>query len=418
MSPSKRKRREPESLLSILLEVGDIPQLLGIVDEHAVDLGSELLAALDELAPLDPLDGPFGDPRVAVFTSLVIGLARNNVRELIPRLLRYTCRAALMAEVVEAIATLGPTEALPVCELALKSENEYVRGAVARGAAACATGGWGHQDFLRGCFDMLASVAHDRSAKNVERLPVALLTLHRDRASGVLLDRAVLSADNPRLHNIVKALNDAQISIPADVIRPLLAEVQPRVGEYPFSYAYSALLESLRQSEPDLARHHLEEALNSADQRVRSNAVISLLAMDGMESIYRNHAREEYERWPHQARVVADLASLMLEIESNGLSGVFVNGSPSRWRVADESLRTVEASASAAVLTEMAIHAGVADPSLSDRDLSKWIWPEAAKQNEDRLNAAWRADPDRREVCILRYMRKHRSCFLRPPDDR
>ena len=418
MNPSRRKQDRDESLLNALVAVGDVVQLQGLVNAHAPELSSELLEALDRLAPAGPIAGSFGDRRAAVFDALVLGLARNNVRELIPRLARYARDTPLNSLVVEAFATLGPMEAVAVCRRALRSEDQYVRAAVASGAVACAAGGWGDQEFVRACFDMLWAIAMDKTAPRVAQLADALLALHRDRAAALLMDPMVLSPEHPRFLDVLSALTHARAEVPPQRVEALLGEVEPRASEYPFSRCYSALLELLGRSAPSKARPRLDRALGSTDARVRRDAVESLLAMDGMVPIYRNYSREEYAHWPYPAQVVADLADLMLQVESNGLNGVFVNASPLWWRVAAERLRTVEAFASEGVLSELALHLGLADPTLTERDVRDWRWPDSAEVHAKRLDAAWAADPDRREVCILLYMRMNRTCFVRSLDDR
>ncbi|MBN1419226.1 MAG: DUF4375 domain-containing protein [Planctomycetes bacterium] len=106
--------------------------------------------------------------------------------------------------------------------------------------------------FLARVFDAIAAPV-DTTYEDLQVEPAdCLLRVDRDRAIPFLLDAARFSAENPRLFEILEALNEAGAPVPPEKLIPVLDELRPEWDFFPTDCAYGEGLKALaRARHPD-----------------------------------------------------------------------------------------------------------------------------------------------------------------------
>lgn len=411
MAGRKRSGKRRSALLRDFLRLGDRIQMWAAIENMGPDAGAAWLEILTELAPHRPVEGGLRDPEVAAFDALVGGLAGQGRMDLIPLLMDYCRNGPLSSSVVQALAALGPPEALPVCREALGRNEDSMNTAVARGVRVCAEADRGDPSFLRESFDLLKRhiVIGDRSP--AVELCLALLALDHSRATEVLFDPAVLCARRRDLGEILRALSRAGVTIPRERLVTLLADVVSNASTSADASVLAEVMGALQRSDPIGAEPIVDAALESPEQGIRHAAVDAKLEICGLHGWCDEFSNEQRARWPREIEVVETLRHLHLDVESNGLSSVFSNHHPLWWREVVPFLHEIGAAVWATTLTELAKNRGLDDPELSEKDVESMRWPTEMLEREDRIEKARGKELEDMVVLLCRYMLARPDAF-------
>lgn len=413
MSQSQR-RRNAIQLRNTLLTTKDPVIVISAVSKYGLSNADQLLDVLDELGPESSLPADVTrETAERLFDIIATGLARLGCDVVWTRLANITPKDIRWSVAACAAAHLGTVACIDTCRQALVDDKYEVRSALLNGLRMGRQYGDRSPEFVNAMFDEVAAMMVSGNRLALASSAKALVAVDAVRAADVFLDPKVLSAGNWRSRYALDALLAMQTRVPKARLSELSKEFLPTSDSEEAWDSYVRVGRLMLAVDPTEGRRLLEDGLTSSSESVRQFAIDALLEEQCLVPIFQDHDTRTYKRWPWQQRVRADIAEAMLETESSGLSGIFVNHHPLWWRTVAEALITISASRSQAVITEMATLAGLADPGLSDADVREWIWPDEAEKLEATLFEIWSQNEDRREVLLYRFMLEHRRAFRR-----
>ena len=183
------------------------------------------------------------------------------------------------------LASLGREETLPALRKLLDDTDGYVRSAVQNGTKRALAAGECSGEFRREMYDALLKQCDQDWGVSGNKAPYAVIALDPARAAIDFASLRWLSPDNRNAWQILKACNEARISLPEDLVRRLLEHSLPlAVGKRcsPHQYVVAAALEALAWTIGDRARPLLECALASEQDRIQVSAAKGLATLVGM----------------------------------------------------------------------------------------------------------------------------------------
>lgn len=376
------------------------------------------LAALDECGPDEQNGEHFSNP----YEDLLAALAALHAVELIPKVLRDFSRAIRPQELARAVALLGHDQSIAPCIAWLDSANEDVRRCTIEGCARAAHSAHASSGFRQSMFSALARYVTSRAEMPLAKETFStLLALDQDAALQVLRNAEHLRQDNPNLPDLLRVFSRTGIAVDPTVLHDfyrnaVAAETRYECGtpeRINAKWICEACLTILADTAPELVIADLETALSSNTKGLRCVAVELLIKVEGLIPIYRNYTRDEYAQWPPEQKRVADLAGMLLQIESNGLDALWVNYDPLYYRVLFVHLQEIGAHDSAQLLLDVARLLGVDDPAIEQWPRDRGLpFSDAICEQIQQLAAAT-PELDRIEVLLLHYMRRNRESCTR-----
>jgi HEAT repeat protein len=405
----KQLRKHPEfelQLTDALIEAG----------EGSLPL---YLAALDQCDPTE--QGHLSSP----YETLLRVLSTFRAVQMIPKVVRDYPRARRPESLAYAVAVLGHDQSIEPCTRWLSSDNVDVRRRVIEASAHAALGGHASPRYRQMMFAAIAKSLSDREDMPLARVTFeALLTLDQTAALRLLRTPDYLRLENPNLPDLLRAFSKSGTAVDPVTVgrfyRAAIAGVEGTEANTPerigWEWVRDACLTILSDTAPESVVNELESALTADDKSLRNLAVELLIKIESLTPIYRNYTTADYLAWPREQQLVADLADMLLQIESNGLDAIWVNRDPLHYRTLVPHLREIGADRSAELLLAVAQVLGVDDPGLTD-----WPGDRALPFNDnvdEQIHKLSIATPeiDHIEVYLLRYMRRHRQTFQLPPD--
>ncbi|MCC6285164.1 MAG: DUF4375 domain-containing protein [Phycisphaerales bacterium] len=417
MSRPRRPRRNPYGVRDFLLGISDLPQRLMAL-RHALDAGGELalLQVLDQLLNGDPLPHNVSkDQADLLIDSLMLELARFGSKGLVARATRILPGDSLYAAMIRAMAMLGLDSCISPCRQACAEPQDDVLSRLIWGLTNGRSRGERSPSFVSAMFEALERVLRTATGLAAYGIPKALAAIDPLKAADVLEEHALSEIRPLHLSRVLDVLIELDARPAAAWCENIESRWTPTSPDDERWSVYVRIARLAVASDPNRARKILHAALDNPNLSVREFAVDSLLIVNGMFPLYINYAWAEYESWPPQRRVVADVAGAMLEVGTNGVSGVFVNRPTLWWRTVAASLETIGAEHSLAILSNAAELLGLSDPNLTDEDVSEWRWPPGNEADavDGTLTAQWYRNDDRREVLLYRYVMRHSEVFRR-----
>lgn len=340
------------------------------------------------------------------FQAVTWGLAQLGYRGIAPVLIAELKREHNRRAAVRNLATLACDESIAFCLEALHDED--VKSAVTVGIGWAIKRGHASPKFLSAMFDALVPFAAGEAPTRNSNAPRVLVDIHKDRAEVVLASERCIRIENGVLHAVLGALNNIRARVEPRLLLPLIEHTRENVGDYFFDNAHARAVTALALSDPIAAKAPLHAALRSTSQDVREGAV------EGMRRVYGlRHPLDSFpEESPRPAHVVWDVMDLKLEIETNGMSALFVNHRPLWWRQVIASLDEIEAPHTAALVRAAARVVGLDDPALTDAtaETSRINWERATTELKE-LGGEFYSDPDHLDIRVFEYMCKHAGVF-------
>lgn len=197
-----------------------------------------------------------------------------------------------------------------------------------------------------------------------------LLTLDRSAAVKVMTRPANLVAGVEGLHDVLRALREADVQVDHRPLLKLVDSLETRAGEYPNAYVLSEALRLLARTQSPDAEATLQRCAGSPSGQVREAALQGMAERKGIIDPF-NYAWAELEArgWdrlePAQRDVLA-VREYLAQVSNGGLSQYFVNSTGSRWRLAEVGLREIGSAVLLSVLRRAVEKFGVEAPSEVD----------------------------------------------------
>ncbi|MBC7856757.1 MAG: DUF4375 domain-containing protein [Pirellulaceae bacterium] len=266
-----------------------------------------------------------------------------------------------------ALGTIGTNECIEPMLIALSDENERVRTyammGIGRGIAAknCTS------EFLAAIFPALVRLLNLPDSVFGHASPL-LLEMDRSRATPILLSPEYFTTTNRELHYLLKALNQYGCHVPHERLLTLLAELKPRVDNYPHDYQYSEALIAYGLNPDDTAESWIRAELNSENKKVRHGAAEALELFNGLRPY--SHICDIMEKSGFDAltdpqKYYYAVSNYGSQVENGGHSQYFWNSSGERWQSALAGLRAIGAAKRATILQEAAARFGADGPPIA-----------------------------------------------------
>lgn len=289
--------------------------------------------------------------------------------EAIPSLIPLAAEdSEVRTDAVEALGTIGSKACIPPVQMALKSDDDYVRSSAMLGIEQGLAAGRCEGEFLEAMFPCLVDLL-DRPDESISgAAPQLLLRIDLGRAIPILLSPRFFHSGNTEVVYILRAMTAARHPIPPETLRPLMADCQPTPdGTSRNSSAYAEGLIALSASADASDRNLVREGLRSRDPRIRRAAAEAVMRGAGIAGVWEL-LLERIDRsgfsalTPPQQHYYA-ASAYHAEVCNGGHEQYFINSSGKHWRAAIEGLRAVGASDRAELLCAAVTAFGPDGPS-------------------------------------------------------
>ena len=233
-----------------------------------------------------------------------------------------------------AIAKTGAATITPLVRKAFSDQDEYVRSYALMGLPfALNRSGLSDSaqaDLFPDVLDLL------RAARNADEAADILYRFNSAKAKDYFLSQEVLTTKSPILHEALKVLANAKVSVPREALKSLIASLEMQELKYPRTYALGEALRMLGQQQREEDRDFLRGYMKHPDERVAQGAAAGLLSSFGLEGfkqrIWDTEQRSGYESLTEQQRFYSAVLMCDAEINNGGLAQYFVNSSGDRWQ--------------------------------------------------------------------------------------
>ena len=364
--------------------------------EHSMDANSPFERVCDLLDPLCPTDAV--EPLIR-FSSH----QDEDFRKL----------AALVLGKIASQSCIDPVSQL------LDDEDDYVRSYAMMGVGRALEENRGEQEFFSAIFGPLVPLL-DRDDTSVSGdAPFLLIDIDSEKARSVLLSDQYFSIENRNLHDIIRALNVREFSIPHPQLLPLLKALEPKCTEYPFSYQYAEALIAYARNPDKNAAEVIDRAASSADENVQEAAGKALSILEGLDSpgqvvyaAYRTGGMDSLTE-PQQYWMV--IREYDAQVRNGGHSQYFVNPYGDDWQVALSGLRAIGAESRARILSQACELFGDEGPSRDNEARHKQLaaFNKKKDQSLSDLDNQYFDEEENVELLLHRYAIKNKSHFAK-----
>jgi HEAT repeat protein len=313
------------------------------------------------------------------------------------------------------VGCVGSGTSVHVLRKALADPDEYVRSYAIIGLQRALKANRLDDLCRRDLFAPLLALITE--GKNADHAAPLLLQLDERKATEFFLSDQFLSPRSAALHEVLRALNGKQISVPRDRLLALVEDLRARDTVHPGSYQLAEAFRALGRHRAREDRDVFERYLTHKDETVASGAAAGLLASHDLNG-YQDRVWAALEKHGvgglnEAQRHYYAVTIFNSEVNNGGLSQYFFNSSGNHWRDAIAGLEAMGSKERLAVLREAVAKFGKAGPS-TNRD-----------ERMTQLSALTRADDelfselDRRyykcteviDVLTMRYVLKRPEAF-------
>ena len=184
------------------------------------------------------------------------------------------------------LARCGHDDAIPFLKNWLVSPSEQCRTEALMGLKSLKRTGRGSERFRRELFDATLPLLQDEEYSPAEKAHNVLLVLDRERAMKVLVGEDHLRPDNRYVSKALRALKDAEVLVPAPLLRALLSGILHKANVYPFDYAYADGLVLLARAEGAAAADVIADVRRWGNKHVKQAAAEALGITVGVKDAY------------------------------------------------------------------------------------------------------------------------------------
>jgi len=362
----------------------------------------------DSSAASEVLKGP------TIFEAVTRSLASLGSAEVIPALepWRTSDDERKRQHAYLCISMTGVPEAVAATRLGLHSQHESDRSYTCMGiewAAKYEHVSPAFRDAISQELELLATGEPPFLTRGDGRLCTTFAKLNPSHALEVLASPRVLHLENPLLSDVLKTLNEHNVTLPSATVRTILdrAKSEP---EYPWTYVRAEALVALARVSPAEARSEIDEALTTDDARVRTGAVDALRALLDLPDPYDLFPEDEpFESLPRPVQHVVAAVEFQGEVNNGGVSQYFFNSAGDHWPVALEGFKEMGAAYCVEMLETSTRFLGATGASMS-RDKRIKAYARLSDEREkllDDLSSRFYDDPDRFDELVVMYMARH-----------
>jgi hypothetical protein len=247
------------------------------------------------------------------------------------------------------LASLGRADTLPVLSRLLDDPDGYVRSYVCIGVARALAADRCSDEFRRGMYEALLNQCDQYWHGALNDAPETVVALDLKRAAVDFASPRWLSPENRNAYRILRACNEARISLPEEAARRVLDHSLPlAVGQecYPHQYVVAAALESLARSLGDQVKPLLERALASDQDEIQVSAAKGLATLAGVQDpinfVLRRMREVGFQGLTTPQRVVYCAFQFDAEVCNGGIMQFFGNSSGNYTVETLESLRALD----------------------------------------------------------------------------
>lgn len=388
---------------------------LALAGPRALDA---LLAALDDGRFLQrdvPLTLSLYRPLTPV-TALLVPLADGDAR-VVPVLARLLDEAdpQIRKQAALALGHIARPECVAPVNRALADPDDYVRSSAMIGVDRALKAERVAPPFPPGIWDALAAllVRDDRSVEG--KTAGLLLRLDRARALPTLTSPTVLRVDNPKLHYILDALNEADLPVPTDRLAELYEAAARDPSTYPNAYRLNAILLALARQHDPRAEGWIAAGLLAADAQVAGGAATALAAWRGVRDPWGKLDAAEAAGRPldEPQRVFRAVSGLDGEVNNGGFAQYFVNSGGEHWEDARRGLRAIGCPGRLATLETVLKAFGRGGPARDGEARHRQL--AAFNEQQDAVlsagDTAWGESPEPLDAALMRYVADHAESF-------
>jgi len=269
------------------------------------------------------------------------------------------------------LGNIGTAECINPMIVLLDDDDDYVRSYAMMGIERGIDANRGGEQFLGAMFPAIEALLDRRDGSVSDDAPKLLLSIDRERAIPLMLSDRFFSHTNRHLHYIIEAFNECGIQIPHDKLLPLLATLEPLIGDYPHDYDFAAGLIAYSHNPDADAESFLAKRMDSTNEKVAVAAAEGLSILSGVTDpsgfVFtlldeRGWAKLTKPQQHYYAVLIYDA-----EVNNGGHSQYFVNSSGDSYETALEGLSAIGAKNRAAILTDAVQLFGKSGPS-TDND--------------------------------------------------
>jgi HEAT repeat protein len=273
--------------------------------------------------------------------------------------------------------------------------------------------------FVTKIFPALHDLIRKQDAERGNKVAQLMLEIDRKRAIASLAAADVLTVDNRRADEVLRALNDASITIGHDLLLPLLRDVKQRAAERPYDRVYAEALKAYGRNPDDKAEVLLRAEIENANEEVQAGAAEALAALKGVHDALRYVFAKQTEAAgdfdglsvPQQHYMAVYLCNA--EVNNGGFSVYFVNSSAESWPEALAGYRAIGAVERERLLRKAVELFGPQGPALDkgQRDEQRATWPPEHRQKLDALDTEYYKCKENVKALLARYAAAHHSHF-------
>ncbi|TVQ51575.1 MAG: DUF4375 domain-containing protein [Phycisphaerales bacterium] len=320
-------------------------------------------------------------------------------------------------------ASLGRIDTLPLLRRLLLDEDEGVRESVSKGLVRACGAQALTSEFRTAAFDHLISSCAPNGKGPDRACFEAMIALDRKRAAQEFASRRWINRENPDVVGLLRSCNEAEIQLPAELVRDLFDDSLPRVtGDscYPHCSIAAESLRSLTSSLGEAARPLLMSMLNHDHEKLQVASAAGLAMLVGLKDpaylMFQKVSQRGLDTLNPPQRVVHFASTFEFQVGNGGLAQFFANSSGDHVPEIMEALRILG--------HPEAIHALVSAVDLvgpiareRDREIRLTAFEDRydeLRQRFEPLEDAFYATIGRFQQSLLLYAAEHADKILEP----
>ena len=309
----------------------------------------------------------------------------------------------------------GHPDALPALRTAFADDDQYVRSFALMGILRAVARQALPPEYATSLFpEVRRLLAEGKNADDAARL---LLHLDQRQAVDFFLSEAIFSPSSPVLHEALKTLTAAGVTIPRDKLLGLVAALREKALKYPEMYLLGEALQALGRHRQAEDRPLLEALLAHPEERVAEGAGTGLLSSHGLEDFEKRLWEKEessgYAALTPPQRHYSAVSACDAQINNGGLAQYFFNSSGDRWKDALAGFEAMGLAERAGILRQALAFFGESGPG-EDRDRRMDQLSRLFRKNDrlfSALESRYYASKEVVEVGVTRYVLAHPEAF-------
>ena len=274
----------------------------------------------------------------------------------------------------QAIGNTGTDPCVAPLQAILAGDDSNMGWAALRGIHHCLTDGAGSERFRAAMFTSVETLLRSEkkwSLFKIKKAPEILIRIDAKRAKRLLSSEAMLRHDFYGLYVVLQALNERNVSIPAERLLPLIEDLYDAGRKYPYKRPYGEALIALARTKHPKAKSLAREALSWNDEQISPRAATAICVLHGIDQpadfILDELEKVAFDDLTQPQRYYAAVRFLKWDVDNGGLVAYFLNSSGDHMHDALAGLKAMEAQSVADVLQSAMSMFGETGPAKEQR---------------------------------------------------